>query len=200
MKLLALIPARRFSARLPRKNIAELGGMPLIVWTMIAAKAAGVFDAVAVSTDDETVRSLALTNGIDIIDRPPELCADNMPMLPVVRHALAAHPWADAIVLLQPTSPFRDSDHICEALAKWSCARSLASVDPHGKENGAIFIVRADALRAGEHIYDEDGGNFERYMMNTVASLDVDTQEDLDRARKMLSRGEGAMYEDPKRQ
>lgn len=194
MKLLALIPARKASARLPRKNIAELGDMPLIVWTMIAAKDAKIFDMIAVSTDDETVKGLASRHGISVIDRPPELCADNMPMLPVVRHALAAHPWAEVIVLLQPTSPFRDSEHIYEALEQWSCERSLASVGPDGKENGAIFIVSRDAIIDGEHIYDEDGKNFDRYVMDAGASIDIDTQEDLDRARAWL----GGSKRDPK--
>lgn len=210
--ILGLIPARADSRRLPRKNVASLGGMPLVVWTIIAAKASGIFSVIAVSTDDDEIKALARKHGVEVIERPAELCADNMPMLPVVRHALTAYPKTEVVMLLQPTSPFRDELHIREAMRQWRNAShgwhpkpSMASVDiKTEKENGAIYISAASVIREGGHIYDEAGGNWFKFHMDSfAASLDIDTPEDLEKAKALLARHEGEVdvkQSKPKRQ
>jgi N-acylneuraminate cytidylyltransferase len=85
----AVIPARGGSRRIPRKNIKTFCGKPMLVWSIEAAQAAGLFDAVIVSTDDEEIAALAEANGAEApFRRPPELADDHTPVLPVIAHAI----------------------------------------------------------------------------------------------------------------
>ena len=186
MTVLGIIPARAESKRLPNKNLAILGGCTLVEWTIKAAVNSGVFDKIVVTTDDDRVAEVAKKHPVDILHRPEYLTHDHLPMFPVVLHAVAAYPKTIVAILLQPTSPFRDSNDIREAFVAWSRARSLVSVDPDGNENGAIFIAHVDTLKGG-YIYDEDGGNFDRHKMDRVSSIDINTQGDLDRARLIMA-------------
>jgi CMP-N,N'-diacetyllegionaminic acid synthase len=116
--ILALIPARGGSKRLPRKNVLPLQGMPLIAWSIGAARAARYVDAVVVSTDDDEIATIALAHGATVHRRPATLAADDTPSLPVFVDALLAHaPAADILLALQPTSPFRTAAQLDEAIA-----------------------------------------------------------------------------------
>jgi pseudaminic acid cytidylyltransferase len=85
----AVIPARGGSRRIPRKNIKTFCGKPMLVWSIEAARAAGLFDAVVVSTDDEEIAALAESNSAEApFRRPPELANDHAPVLPVIAHAI----------------------------------------------------------------------------------------------------------------
>jgi len=117
---IAIIPARGGSKRLPGKNLRPLGGLPLIGWTIAAAKDAGIFTRVIVSTDDPTIAMAALKLGADVPWlRSPENSSDTASSVAVVREVLerlageACHP--EAIMLLQPTSPFRAPGLLREA-------------------------------------------------------------------------------------
>lgn len=115
--VLALIPARGGSKRLPRKNVLPLAGEPLIAWSIRAALAARHVDAVVVSTDDEEIAAVALAHGAQVHRRPAALAADDTPSLPVFVDALLAHqPAADIVLALQPTSPFRTAAQLDEAV------------------------------------------------------------------------------------
>jgi CMP-N,N'-diacetyllegionaminic acid synthase len=121
MKILAIIPARGGSKGIPRKNIAPLGGRPLIGWTIRAALDSKLLQRVIVSTDDEEIASAARAGGAEApFLRPAAIANDSAPALDVIRHALAALPDGadfDAVAYLQPTSPFRTAVHIDEAVA-----------------------------------------------------------------------------------
>jgi len=85
----AIIPARGGSKRIPRKNVKSFCGKPMISWSIAAARSAGVFDAVLVSTDDDEIASVAEAAGAEApFRRPPELADDHTPTLPVIAHAL----------------------------------------------------------------------------------------------------------------
>lgn len=122
MKILGLIPARGGSRGIPRKNLAPLGGRPLIAWTIAAARAAGL-DRVVVSTDDAEIAEVSRQHGADVpFLRPAELADDTTPALPVITHALdeleRQDGWrADAVAYLQPTSPFRAGSDIEAAIS-----------------------------------------------------------------------------------
>ncbi|MBI4423988.1 MAG: acylneuraminate cytidylyltransferase family protein [Elusimicrobia bacterium] len=136
MTLLGLIPARGGSKGIPGKNLVTLGGRPLLDYTIAAALRARSLGAVAVTTDDAAIAARARKLGARVIHRPKALAGDQARMIAAVRHALAAlraeglRP--DAVVLLQPTSPFRTAAHVDEAAARWrrSGADSLVSVHP----------------------------------------------------------------------
>lgn len=85
----AIIPARGGSKRIPRKNLKEFCGKPMIVWSIEAAKASGCFDKIIVSTDDQEIADIAREWGAEVpFMRPPELSDDFTGTIPVIRHAL----------------------------------------------------------------------------------------------------------------
>lgn len=90
---LAVIPARGGSKRIPRKNIRPFAGLPVIAHTLVAARAAQVFDHVLVSSEDEEILAVAEQYGGEALRRPPALADDHTGTLPVIRHAVL---WAEA--------------------------------------------------------------------------------------------------------
>jgi CMP-N-acetylneuraminic acid synthetase len=113
MKLLALIPARGGSKGVPRKNIRDLLGRPLLAWSVEAAKQAAGVDRIVVSTEDEEIAEVARAWGADVpFLRPPELAQDDTPGMEPVLHALSELPEYDWVLLLQPTAPLRTADDI----------------------------------------------------------------------------------------
>jgi CMP-N-acetylneuraminic acid synthetase len=84
----AIIPARGGSKRIPRKNIKEFCGKPMIAWSIEAAQKSGVFDRIIVSTDDEEIAEVAREYGAEVpFMRPEELSNDYAGTIPVIRHA-----------------------------------------------------------------------------------------------------------------
>ncbi len=131
MALLGLIPARGGSRGVPRKNVREIAGKPLIAWTIEAALATPGIDRVVVTTDDEEIAAASRAAGAEIpFLRPPELAADQTPGIAPVFHALDALPGFDQVLLLQPTSPLRDASDIAAllAMAREADAHSVVSV------------------------------------------------------------------------
>lgn len=121
LDVVGLIPARGGSKGIPRKNLADLGGKPLIAWSIEAALAAQKLTGVLVSTDDAEIAEVARALGADVpFLRPASLANDTAPALGVVAHALAQLETAgerpEAIAYLQPTSPFRSASHIDSAV------------------------------------------------------------------------------------
>ena len=114
--MIALIPARGGSRRIPRKNLRLLGGHPLLSWTLIAAEDAGL--PAYVSTDDTEIADLALLSGAKVIARPSEMAQDDSPDILWVCHVLM-RVECDDFVILRPTSPFRDAKTIQWALGLW---------------------------------------------------------------------------------
>jgi N-acylneuraminate cytidylyltransferase len=85
----AIIPARGGSKRIPRKNIREFCGKPMIVWSIEAARNCGIFDRIIVSTDDPEIREIANANDAESpFVRPTELANDHAGTMPVIRHAV----------------------------------------------------------------------------------------------------------------
>jgi CMP-N,N'-diacetyllegionaminic acid synthase len=114
---LAIIPARGGSKRLPRKNVLDLAGKPLIAWTIEAGKNSSYIDKVVVTSDDEEIMQIASNLGADVIERPAELASDTATTFDAIKHAIentSGH--FDYVVVLQPTSPLRNSMHVDEAI------------------------------------------------------------------------------------
>ena len=113
---LAIIPARGGSKRLPRKNILDLCGKPLISWSIEAALKSKYISKVVVSSDDEEILNISSNFGADIIKRPYELANDTATTFDTVKHTIDNFENYDYIVLLQPTSPLRNENQIDEAI------------------------------------------------------------------------------------
>ncbi|MDF2153917.1 acylneuraminate cytidylyltransferase family protein [Vibrio sp. CAU 1672] len=133
-KVLALIPARGGSKRLPRKNVLPLHGKPLIGWSIDAASNSRYVDQVLVSTDDQEIADVAVGLGAEVPElRPAHLASDTAKTEDVLVYSLETLASdADILVLLQPTSPLRTAQHIDEALELFieKQADSVVSVTP----------------------------------------------------------------------
>jgi CMP-N-acetylneuraminic acid synthetase len=121
-RYLGIIPARGGSKRVPGKHLRPLAGKPLIAYCVEAARSARRLTAVVVSTDDAKIARFAAGQGVDPQGlRPARLARDKSSVTGALADALMkyerAHPPVDAVVLLQPTSPFRTGAHIDEAIA-----------------------------------------------------------------------------------
>ena len=133
MSVVAIIPARGGSDRVPYLNIKRLGDFPLLAHTIRAAREAKGVDRVIVSTDDETVAEIARAHGAEVpFLRPQELSGDLSSLMPVVRHAVREAekegPPPDTVLILQATTPFRSARSIENALEKISTGRFTAVV------------------------------------------------------------------------
>ena len=129
---LAIIPARAGSKRLPNKNRLSLCGKPLIAWSIEAAKKSQYLSHIVVSSDDEAILTLASELEVEALQRPSEFAKDTSSTVDVIKHVLQYHPNYEYIVLLQPTSPLRTSQHIDQAieLLNKKNADAIISVSP----------------------------------------------------------------------
>ncbi len=126
-KILAIVPARGGSKRLPQKNILPLNGKPLIAHSIASAQCARYIDRVIVSTDSEEIAGVSRQAGADVpFLRPPELAGDKTSDYPVIAHALQwlekeENFFADIVVWLRPTVPLREKgliDRCIETLVR----------------------------------------------------------------------------------
>ena len=121
-EILALIPARGGSKGIPRKNIRDFAGYPLVAWSIAAARQAKTVTCVIVSTDDDEIASVASDYGAEVpFMRPAELAQDKTPDLPVFEHALKILEEVDGykpdvVVQLRPTSPIRPFGMVDQAV------------------------------------------------------------------------------------
>jgi CMP-N,N'-diacetyllegionaminic acid synthase len=141
-RILGLITARAGSQRVNRKNMRLLAGRPLISYTIDAATQSSLLDRVVLSTDCPMIANLARQNGVEVpFMRPPELAKPTSRVIDAALHALNAldaHDAyrPDAVMLLQPTSPFRtsgDIDETIDMLTQSPASEAVVSVtaDPH---------------------------------------------------------------------
>jgi CMP-N,N'-diacetyllegionaminic acid synthase len=155
VKVLGVIPARGGSKGIPGKNLRLVAGRPLLAYTADAARNSKRLDRVVLSTDDPSIAEAGQTLGLDVpFLRPRELAGDDTPMMPVLRHAFAEMTArgfaADAIVLLQPTSPLRRAEHVDSAidLLERTGADSVVTVIevPHQFSPASVVRLEGDKL------------------------------------------------------
>jgi CMP-N,N'-diacetyllegionaminic acid synthase len=150
VEVVALIPARGGSKGIPRKNLAPVGGRPLLAWTTDAALGSRVVTLTVVTTEDDEIANVARSLGAEVLARPPELAADETPMQPVIVHAVEELGTPDVLVLLQPTSPLRRAEHVDEAveLLLATGADSVVSVVevPHRYRPGSLMALDGERL------------------------------------------------------
>lgn len=146
-KVLAIIPARGGSKGVKNKNIREIGGKPLIHWTIEAAIGSKYIDRMILSSDDPKIISVAENAGCEApFVRPDFLSTDEAKSIDVVLHAVdrVAGDF-DIIVLLQPTSPLRTSDDIDGALTKFIETNSHAVVSVSEVEKSPYWMYKLQA-------------------------------------------------------
>jgi len=116
-RVLAIMPARGGSKRIPRKNVVDFEGMPMLSYPLHAALRSSLFDRIHVSTDDDEVATIAAALGADTEPRrPASLADDHTPILPVVRWVLqqmhAQGEQYDDVFVLFPCSPFLQAEDL----------------------------------------------------------------------------------------
>jgi len=156
MKVLAIIPARSGSKRLPSKNIKNLAGKPLIAYTIEAAKKSGSIGKIIVSTDSPKIRKISLEYGAEVpFLRPASISKSSSTEMEFIEHALS---WLeerekyipDLIVILYPTAPFRKSASIKAAVNfmkfnyQFDSLRSVRLCEEHPYK---MWIVQGEDLR-----------------------------------------------------
>ncbi len=153
MRILALIPARGGSKRLPGKNIRALGGKPLITWSIDVARDIADISDILVSTDDPVIAEIASAAGALVPWlRPLELASDTASSIDVCLHALD---WyenkkgaVDGLLLLQPTSPFRGRASVLRGIELFRAnhGRSVAGVSPAQSHPMWCFRIEGGAM------------------------------------------------------
>lgn len=155
MTSVAIIPARGGSKGLPGKNIVDLAGDPLIVYTIVAAQKSNVFDRVVVTTDDEKIAEVSEKAGAEIIRRPTQLAQDHSSSLDVIRHALDELKLEDGVFcLLQPTSPLRNAAHIVEANEIYQRGKAISVVSVAELEHHPYKSLVSDGKGGYEPVRD----------------------------------------------
>jgi CMP-N,N'-diacetyllegionaminic acid synthase len=136
---LVIIPARGGSKRLPRKNVLELSGKPLIVWSIEAGLKSKYIDKVVVTSDDDEILSISKEYGAEIIKRPDYLANDTAKTFDAIKHTIENMQKYDYIVLLQPTSPLRNEFHIDEAIELLELKKADAVVSVCEMEHSPLW-------------------------------------------------------------
>ena len=152
--IVALIPARAGSKRVPDKNIRPLAGHPVIAYTLAAALGSGIFKDVIVSTDSEHYAEIVKYYGAEVpFRRPAELAGDQSPDIEWLQYTLTRLQEAgrsyDCFSILRPTSPFRLATTIQRAWHKFSSqigVDSLRAVEKCTQHPGKMWVVRGNRM------------------------------------------------------
>jgi N-acylneuraminate cytidylyltransferase len=209
---IAIIPARAGSKRLKGKNNLEFRGKPLIQHSIDYAMAnESLIHELFVSTDDSSIKAIALANNIGIIDRPKTLAGDSTPTVDVIKHALGhIDEDVDNVILLQITNPLRPKNLLTNAFRKYIEGHhdSLMTVTRNHQKFGKIIDGKFQPFnyRMGqrsqdlEPLYFENGmlyitkaemikqgrilgdNNYPFIVDHPFAHIDIDTQYDLEMA------------------
>lgn len=155
MKILAIIPARGGSKGILKKNTQKLGGKPLIAHTIQTAKNCSDIDRIIVSTDDKEIANISRKFGAEVpFLRPSKLSHNATPIISIVNHCLEFLKTNEnysptVIVLLQPTSPIRNNEHLKKSfrMLKNSNATSVISVSQVRTHPNTSFSVVSSFLK-----------------------------------------------------
>jgi CMP-N,N'-diacetyllegionaminic acid synthase len=146
MKILAVIPARGGSKRVPGKNVRKLGNKPLINWTIESALNTPELSAIVVSTDDPQIAEIAKSAGAIVPWlRPIKLATDESKSVNVAIHALdwfeMEYGKVDGILLLQPTSPFRTCETIQKAIRLFKNHKGSSIIGVSPVQNHYLYTL-----------------------------------------------------------
>lgn len=165
MSVVALIPARGGSKRVPRKNIRDLGGKPLIAWSIHAATESVFVDRVIVSTDDPEIAHVAHEHSAEVpFLRPPDLSSDRAKTGSVVLHAVNSLCLPDhaTVVILQPTSPFRSRQDIDAAFTLYQQRQA----------DGVVSVCECEHSPLWSNTLSADG-NMEGFLKKEILSASL---------------------------
>ena len=162
---LAIIPARGGSKRLPRKNVLDLHGKPLMGWSIEAGLKSKYIDKVIVTSDDVEILDIAKDAMVEVIRRPTELASDTSTTFDAIKHTINSIEKYNYIVLLQPTSPLRTAKHIDEAI----------ELLVNKKADSVVSVCKTDHSPMWSNILPSDGSmtNFVKDDIRNMRSQDL---------------------------
>lgn len=209
IEFLGIIPARGGSKGIPRKNIKEIAGKPLIAWTIESAKASKKLSRFVVSTEDAEIADISRKYGAEVVDRPNELATDEANTLSVLQHVLSKI-HADAVVLLQPTSPVRDktiidtcikrfqdtgvdslaTGFICKFMEYGTYTQRRQDLKGFFYDDGNVYVIKSDLIKSGRLT----GSKIERVETTREQNIEIDDEFDFWMAEEvLLKRARGKM-------
>ncbi|MFA5559166.1 MAG: acylneuraminate cytidylyltransferase family protein [Methanofastidiosum sp.] len=166
-KIIALIPAKEKSTRLPNKNIKLMLGKPLVAWSIESALQSNLLDDIVVSTDSKQIKEIALQYGVKVLDRPKEFCLPESHIKETLKHT-AQNIKTDYILMMNPTAPIRysvdlfiqqfDSDNYDTAASGYECKiypwgineiANKQEIKPYFYDDGNFYIHKSDYILDG---------------------------------------------------
>jgi CMP-N-acetylneuraminic acid synthetase len=212
-RLVALLPMKGHSERVPNKNLREFNGRPLCHWMLNTLRSTPEVDEVVVNTDSDEIAEEARSFDATVLDRPEELRGDRVPMNDIIRHDVA-HSEADLYLQTHCTNPLLSPETISEAIGafeEWDCD-SLFSVTslrtrlwdgdctpinherdelkrtqdlkPVYEENSNVYLFTAGSLASRENRIGDAPAMF---AMDAMEAIDIDEMVDF-RIAEMLHR------------
>jgi CMP-N,N'-diacetyllegionaminic acid synthase len=150
-RVVALVPARSGSTRVPGKNVLRLAGHPLLAYSIAAARESGIFTGVVVSTDAKEIADVARRYGAEVPGlRPAEIATATSPDVEWVLHVMRDRD-EDAFAILRPTSPFRTAATILRAWEQFRAlgerVDSLRAVELVKQHPGKMWVLDGDLMR-----------------------------------------------------
>ena len=176
--VLAVIPARAGSKRVPDKNLKPYRGKPLVQLAVESARGSRYIDTLIVSSDSPRILELADKLGVRGFERPEWLSHDTAMNEGALIHMLYTVQWSDWVVLLQPTSPLRVAADIDTCIERAQLGRGCITFNEYGKRNGAVYVTRSTELIAHATFHPETFDQF--LIMPNERSLDIDYANDFE--------------------
>jgi len=196
MTMLAIIPARGGSKRLPGKNFLKIGGKSLLAMAVECALTSKLFDKIIVTSDSQQAAKITREyavpyNGVEFHWRPHKLLADNVQTASVVFDVLAGENYLfDEFCLLLPTTPTRNSEQLKFLYSQWwsqgtDSLMTMTPMDGHDfppVHDGTALFCKVDAFLSMP--------DFHRILQTVITitgSVDINTQADFDKAVRLLT-------------
>lgn len=143
--MIAFIPARFGSKRIPNKNIRPFFGHPLMAYAIQSALDSEIFDHVFVSSDSGEIGEISQYYGAEFIKRPKELSKDLSPDQEWIDHAFKQLP-SSHYAILRPTNPFRTAETIKRAYKEWLLNLPMKAVEPVKQHPNKMWHVKGQMM------------------------------------------------------
>jgi len=186
MSIIAIIPARKNSQRIPGKNKKEFHGRPIIAYSIRAAQASELFNRIIVSTDDPEIAEIAEAYGAEVHERSPEMAVDEVGTQAVAREVLVAADIDSGIAgVLYPCAPMLSEFDLIDAynvVASRPASFVIASNEHRLEDIGMFYMGNAENFLSEHPLVN-------RYTavqpIPSNRAIDINTIEDWQRAERM---------------
>lgn len=204
--MLAVVPARSGSRGVPDKALRTVAGVPLILRTLRTVEESGVANRIVVSTDCPRIKSFCELRGFEVIDRPPELAEDHVPVIEAARHVVETLGWTGTVGIFQPTCPLLRPATIQDVARTWAASSYDWAITAYSDpkihwDAGGPLNARVQRQELGDVMCETGAAQFMlakdgqievvggRGVLPIPAreALDIDTLDDLLLAKRLLS-------------